>query len=147
VGVAVARSYYYAPAYYYSAPACYYTPSVYFSPVGLNLNVPFVSLSMARRPTAAVAPTDAGLETIPAPRPLKPAQPNGTFPYDGGPANPVPMPQAEPAPNRAAPRTIVPEGRVVSLQAKAPKYSYPAYGEKPASRPAADRQLAAKSAK
>jgi hypothetical protein len=106
-----------------------------------------VSLSVARRPTALVAPADAGSEVIPAPRPVKPGQPNGTYQYDGGPANPVPMPRAEPAPSRAAPRTIVPEGRVVSFESKAPKYSYSAYGEKPASRPASDRQLAARPAK
>jgi hypothetical protein len=85
-----------------------------------------------------------GAEVIPAPR-VNPK--NNTFPYDGGPANPVPMPQAEPAPNRAAPATIIPGGRVVSLQTKAPKYSYLAYGENPAGRPAADRQLAARPAK
>jgi hypothetical protein len=57
------------------------------------------------------------------------------------------MPQAEPAPNRAAPATVVPEGRVVSLQAKTTKNQYPAYGEKPQRRKAEDRQLAAKPAK
>jgi hypothetical protein len=72
---------------------------------------------------------------------------DNTFPYDGGPANPVPIPQVLPSPNRAASATIVPGGRGVSLQTKASKYSYLAYGENPASRPAADRRLAARPAK
>jgi hypothetical protein len=72
---------------------------------------------------------------------------DNTFPYDGGPANPVPAPQAEPSPNRAASATIAPGGRVVALQTKASKHSYSAYGENPASRPAADRRLAARPAK
>jgi hypothetical protein len=110
-----------------------------------------ISLAVtARRPAFNGADTGygqsapGGAEVIPAPRAVPK---DGTFQYDGGPANPVPMPKAEPAPNRAAPRTIVPEGRVVSFESKAPKYSYSAYGEKPASRQASDRQLAAKPAK
>lgn len=134
------------------APVVFYSPPVYFAdpcfaaPTGLNLSVPFVSLSINRTPRAAIAPAPS--EMIPAPRPVRPAPGDGTFPYDGGPSNPVPMPQAEqPAPKRGSPATIVPEGRVVSLPAKSPKYGYAAYGEKPERRTTDDRQLAAKSAK
>src|SRR5262249_42273814 len=83
-------------------------------------------------------------ELIPSPR----QTPNDrTFPSTGGPASPVPMPQADqPVPRRAAPATIVPDGRVVSQTAKT-KYSYAAYGEKPERRTNEDRQFAAKRAK
>jgi hypothetical protein len=79
---------------------------------------------------------------------MKPAPAEGTYPYDGGPANPVPMPQAKPGPKRAVPPTTIPEGRAVAIQSKTKKYQYAAYGEKP-TRPAvtADQTLAAKSAK
>jgi hypothetical protein len=70
---------------------------------------------------------------------------DGTFQYDGGPANPVPMPQVEPAPSRKTP--VIPDGRVVSISAKSAKYSYPAYGEKVESRQSEPRQLAAKPGK
>ena len=125
-----------------SAPVIVSQPVVVTDPCApISLNVPSASLSIPRRPA------DARLETIPAPRRSRPAQPDGTFQYDGGPTSPVPMPQAGPEPSRTSPRTIVPEGRVVSLPAKTPKYSYAAYGEKPQSRSADVRQVAAKTAK
>jgi hypothetical protein len=117
-------------------------PSVAVAPGGLNLRVPFVSLNIARSPRVAV-PQEA--EPIAAPRRAMPKPNDGTFQYDGGPANPVPMPQVEPAPSRAVP--VIPEGRVVSITPKSPKYSYSAYGEKPESRLTEQRQLAAKSGK
>jgi hypothetical protein len=130
------RPYYYAPPlydystpYYYNTPY-YYTPS-YYSPIGVSLTtMPYaVSLSIGRSP--------AVLQTQPAPAaaPLPGSPPlNGTFPYDGGPANPVPMPRAEPAPTSTPPATVPLEGRVVSLPAKPAKLTYPAYGEQPITR-------------
>ncbi|MFN4260629.1 MAG: hypothetical protein ACK4RK_15140 [Gemmataceae bacterium] len=76
--------------------------------------------------------------TTPA-QPQQPAAPppnsspnNGTFQYDGGPSNPVPMPKTNPATN-PVPTILVPlEGKLVSLPARPaaqPTYVYPAYGE------------------
>jgi hypothetical protein len=63
-----------------------------------------------------------------------PPQPpaNGTYPYDGGPAAPVPMPQMLPSPTRVPPKPapVPADGRVVSLPQKpGGKWAYPAYGE------------------
>jgi len=125
-----------------SPAAVVYTEPFSVAPSGFSLRVPFVSLNIARAPRVAV-PQEP--EPIRAPRPSMPRPNDGTFQYDGGPANPVPMPQAEPAPTRTAP--VFPEGRVVSISAKKPKYSYAAYGEKPESRSSEQRQLAVKSGK
>jgi hypothetical protein len=143
-----AYSYYYPrvyinrPYYYgYVAPApVYYSEPYYVEPIGLSVRAPFVSLNITRAQRAAV-PAE---ESIPAPRPAMPKPNPGTFQYDGGPANPVPMPQAEPAPTRTAP--VIPEGRVVSITtSKTPKYSYSAYGETAASKTVVEKQqLAAK---
>jgi hypothetical protein len=48
-----------------------------------------------------------------------------TYPYDGGPDNPVPMPKK----TAPAPVKVVPGGKVVSLPPKREKLAYPAYGE------------------
>jgi hypothetical protein len=66
-----------------------------------------------------------------APR-ATPYQNDGTFPYDGGPRSPVPMPRAEPAPMSTPPPSVPLEGRSVSLPpTKVAKYAYPAYGDQP----------------
>jgi hypothetical protein len=126
---------YYYPSYYYSSyasdPLLYYYPeNVYVVPNGSSVR--------------SIMPPVTGEETLPVPQPL----PNdGTYPYDGGPANPVPIPQADPAPGRKAGPTLTPDGRVVAIE-KAPKYSYQAYGAKPVTRKVSEeRQLAAKPAK
>jgi hypothetical protein len=65
---------------------------------------------------------------------VAPVQPdnNGTYFYDGGPSQPMPLP----APDRGVAPTFEPkrpqvplDGKLVSVPGKAPKYSYPAYGE------------------
>ena len=124
------------------APVVYYAEPSYVAPTGFSLRVPFVSLNIARSPRVAVPQQS---EPIAAPRPSMPRPNDGTFQYDGGPANPVPMPQVEPAPSRKTP--VIPEGRVASISAKSVKYSYPAYGEKVESRQTEPRQLAAKPGK
>jgi hypothetical protein len=108
------------------------------------------SLSIATPPTDLPPPeAEPQMELEPAapaprqietPLPGRPAPaPRGgqTFPYDGGPQAPVPMPGRAPAPTAeppAAPRPMVPlEGRSVSLPAK-PRYTYAAYGEQPAAK-------------
>ena len=62
---------------------------------------------------------------------LAPRQPrnDGTFPYDGGPSSPVPNPKDTP-PSSTTPRSVPLEGRAVSLPRAAPKWTYPAYGER-----------------
>jgi hypothetical protein len=107
-------SFYSSPSYYYSPPIYYSTPS--FCPISLSANV-----------QVPIDPTNV------LPPPMTPANPGfGTYPYDGGPANPVPMPRAEPGPTNAPPKAVVPgDERPVSLPAKAGKYNYLAYGEKP----------------
>jgi hypothetical protein len=57
-----------------------------------------------------------------------------TYPYDGGPQVPVPMPgngvNRPAAPTRTPPATVPLEGRLVSLPGQAQRLSYPAYGER-----------------
>ncbi|MGH7171700.1 MAG: hypothetical protein ACRELF_04740 [Gemmataceae bacterium] len=53
---------------------------------------------------------------------------DGTYPYDGGPRNPVPNLKETP-PSSTTPRSVPLEGRSVSLPKATPKWRYPAYGE------------------
>jgi hypothetical protein len=108
---------YYSGSPYYSA---YYSPSYVYP--STTVVAPPVGLSGA--PVDAQTLPDPSLETAPFPGAVPPA---GTFPYDGGPRNPPPMPRAEPAP-MGAPAVVPSDGRAVSLPLKA-KYSYLAYGE------------------
>jgi hypothetical protein len=132
-------SYYYPGYYGYS----YYYPSYYgisyVSPINCpagNQDVPGIVLTQGGAGT-----TDA-YKPPATPDPMKPAPPDGTYPYDGGPPAPVPMPRVEPAPaGKVRPQTMPLEGRPVSLPpAAAPKkkYDYLAYGEKPAAEAAPD---------
>jgi hypothetical protein len=81
-----------------------------------TLNMPAVTLGSplpgAAQPNAPVQPRDGG-----------------TFPYDGGPSNPVPNPKDTPS-STTPPRSVPLEGRAVSLPRAAPKWTYPAYGER-----------------
>jgi hypothetical protein len=55
--------------------------------------------------------------------------PDGTYPYDGGPAAPIPMPRVLPKPQ---PPPIPPqEGQTLSTSSAKAKYTYAAYGEEP----------------
>jgi hypothetical protein len=60
---------------------------------------------------------------------------DGTYPYNGGPLMPVPMPPADAAPAVVPRIQPIPEARVVSLTpGSSPttgKWVYPAYGEVP----------------
>jgi hypothetical protein len=103
-----------------------------------------------------VAPSTLALEQGPAgyaqpgvPGPAAPSVDDGTFPYDGGPRQPIPMPgprvepeESVPAPDLNPPAsrkpTPSPSGlkaseRYVSLpgEKKTGKWQYPAYGEQP----------------
>jgi hypothetical protein len=116
----IGRPYY--PAYYVAPPAYYYPAPLYFYyPVGLN-----GTIGSATSP-AILRSGPSGVENLPLPTPV-PGQPApGTYPYDGGPANPVPPAKPENKPPNA---TMPLEGRTVSVPAPATsKYTYPAYGE------------------
>jgi len=108
--------------YYYSYGPVYYAPGYSYYPI--NYTVPAPSTSVSTKPAAAeVVPQP---ERVPPPRPAP-----GIFQYDGGPANPVPMPQTEPGPIRVPAKTIPAQGRFVSLPEQSSRYAYLAYGEKP----------------
>ncbi|HZT80709.1 MAG TPA: hypothetical protein VFA26_10820 [Gemmataceae bacterium] len=127
--------YYYAPPVYYSYPypyPCYY-PVSYSGPV-TTFQAGGVSLSLGLGSTARAYP----LPVAPTPNlppnggtPMPPPPDDGTYPYDGGPRAPVPMPKADPAPMRSPAPSVPLEGRAVSLPSKPAKYTYQAYGERP----------------
>jgi hypothetical protein len=79
-----------------------------------------------------VPPAGSTVPQMPAPRDLG----TQSYPYDGGPQAPVPMPgnngvNPPVAPTRTPPVATVPlEGRLVSLPGPAQRLSYPAYGER-----------------
>jgi len=62
-----------------------------------------------------------------SPDPQQPRK-DSTFPYDGGPSNPVPSPKDVP-PSSTTPHSVPMEGRAVSLPKAKSKWIYPAYGE------------------
>jgi hypothetical protein len=131
--------------YYYSSPSYYYYPSYCYYPVSLS-SAPVYSGSVG------VTYPPAGSATVPPMRradenfnvPSYPPEEQGTFPYNGGPNAPVPLPGTAPIPQKSAP--IDPAlGRVVSVPAKLPKYTYSAYGQKPVDTNPADRTVVVKS--
>jgi len=121
---------YYSPYYYSSYYTPYYYPTYsysvpYYYPCATTVS-PIVSVQPST--VYSQGPTYA-TPNAPAPRPAAPVMPsapqdNGTFPYDGGPKNPLPMPMPQPgdAPNpmKAGPRPTVPlDGKLVSLPKEA----------------------------
>jgi hypothetical protein len=141
-GVAFSFSYYrpyvYRPYYSFYYPG-YYRPYVYsyvpryyssyygFWPIGGDAAA-FPSVTILGGLRLRIDGQEQ--EEVPIPRATPPA--DGTYPYDGGPANPVPMPNAEPAPSVVPVRPAVPrDGRAVSLPAQPSRFAYPAYGEGP----------------
>ena len=90
------ESYYAAPSWSYRVMPypfvyVYHYPNYYGLSAGSS-PLPTPGQSITPRATGAE-------EAIPMPRP---AQKGETYPYDGGPVHPVPMPQAEPTPGRKA---------------------------------------------
>jgi hypothetical protein len=75
-------------------------------------------------------PLQSGTAGQQVPNTRPPATKDGTFPYDGGPDRPVPMPKVEPEGTQLPKQSVPLEGRPVSFPSK-PKYVYPAYGEQP----------------
>lgn len=112
-----------------------YYPSYYGGGCGVYLGISGGS-AVAGVPTVVPGTNFARpVDTQPMAQPVPPGG-DGTFPYDGGPANPVPLPkidpQAIPPANPSATATDLP----VSGKAKSPfvpattPYKYKAYGEK-----------------
>ena len=131
------------PVWWGARPA-FVGPRVFWSgwsgPVVVGQSViPSATLAASRFRTVLGGLTE---EALPAP-PLAPG--DGTYPYDGGPNDPVPMPKADPAPKFKQDAPPVPGGRVAAVRAKVRKIIYRAYGEKldpPA--PALERTVAKK---
>jgi hypothetical protein len=118
------RPYYYSSFYYPTFPvySSFYGTSFYLGiGGGVTSGAPTVTLGggfaqPAAQPGRPMAP---------------PVAPDGTFPYDGGPANPVPLPKADPnaiPPANPSNATDLP----ISGKPKPPAtpYKYKAYGEK-----------------
>jgi len=142
---------------YCSTPIYSGAPSVYdYSPLSIDpctLSTPVVpSVTLRVGPTTILpsSPTLPGrvLETpgttLPPPMTSPPgtsvpAPGPGTYLYDGGPTDPVPMPRLEASPTRAPEMVIRPDPRVVSFTSASNgkgKWTYPAYGEQPRRAPA-----------
>jgi hypothetical protein len=155
---------YYRP-YYYGYYRPYYNGFGYYRPryyggfyLGINIPIsadadvddadlyPVCSRTVVIRtaPTQSYyyAPPRSGAQPQPAPEviPQMPRADESTYPYDGGPPNPIPMPPSS-APSQDKP-TVIPYDKlfpgetVVSVQPKSQeksggKWNYPAYGEKP----------------
>lgn len=117
------------PYYYGTPPVYYYTTPSYYSPISLGVET--YSLPGGAATYSVTRPGAGGAEPLPPPVPR-----DGTFRYDGGPADPVPMPKADPDPMSAPRFRLAPGGGIpISLpketkEAKG-KYAYPAYGEEP----------------
>jgi hypothetical protein len=86
----------------------------------------------------AAVPLNGGYAQPPYPanpmaQPIVPGG-NGTFPYDGGPVNPVPLPRVDPNMAPPNPSPIVTDlpvsGKTKVITPVASPYKYKAYGEK-----------------
>lgn len=124
--------YTYYPSFY-SSPVYYSYPvysTYYYSPCALVTAAPTTTLQYRIVPS-----TPAPAPSTPTPADPAPPMPNadGTYPYNGGPAAPVPMPRGgdEAMTLPRVPTPVV--DRWVSLKAEpvTGKYIYPAYGETP----------------
>jgi hypothetical protein len=123
---------YYRPAYFYTpqfvAPVYYAPRPVFYTPY-YNCG-PGVSFYLG---ISGGAGTGAPAVNLGDAKPMtQPNAPYGTFRYDGGPANPVPVPKADPQPIPPANSSATTNDLPVSLKPKAAPspYKYKAYGEK-----------------
>lgn len=124
--------YYYPPTYYYYPPPPYYY--YYYYPISMNGDSGSEVPSTIQRVEPQRFYGDAYGTTVP------PTAPNqATYPYDGGPRSPVPMPRngndTKPRPEtRPAQPTVPLEGTPIAYPTPVTqkKYVYPGYGERPA---------------
>ncbi|MFO0878684.1 MAG: hypothetical protein U0840_15190 [Gemmataceae bacterium] len=131
---------------YYSPPVFYYYPSYTyyggFFPCSLGSVVGDQPVQPSRPRLIEIPDVQQPVPTQPPPQrnpePLRKPAPGGTFEYDGGPKNPVPMPgNVEPTPAPAPSTTITPrKPRIVNellvsmpVETKPSRWVYPAYGE------------------
>lgn len=125
--------------YYYTPPAAYYAPGYSYYPINLPTTVASAPALPYQLPLQG-APN----QLLPAPTPVPgiPGQPgfNGNFKYDGGPANPVPLPGDGQAPVfQPAPKVLPQDGKYVSLPSQSTTttttnrsgFAFPAYGDAP----------------
>jgi hypothetical protein len=134
------------PAYDYPPPAYYplegwYDTPPYYCPIGLIIDsytlpggqrVESYSLGGGGASYAVVWPAPPA---APAPRP---AAPDVTYPYDGGPANPVPLPGPDP-------EVIAPPRFHVLSAGRPSRFVYRAYGDAPGGDPSdEDRTITVK---
>jgi hypothetical protein len=123
--------YYPSYSYYYPSYSYSYYPGFYWGcSLDCNPNSAAVTTVLNDTPNAN-PPAYSQPYQQPYNQPSVPqqSQQNGTYQYDGGPSNPVPMPKTEPRPTTPTQPSVPLEGRVVSLPSKPGKYVYPAYGE------------------
>jgi hypothetical protein len=137
-------SYYYSPSYYYSTP--YYDYGYYGCNTGVVAAPSVYAYQQPYYPSVQpygvqgqVYGNYNGYSGVPqqngVTQPMPPVQPpngNGTFPYDGGPNNPVPMPRQDATPAKSAPQAPT-TLRLVSAPSQpvrpATQFSFQAYGE------------------
>jgi hypothetical protein len=140
-------SYYYPTYYYPSYYPCYssyYTSTYAYYPVSADV--------ASAVPARTYRPIYVSPERETLPPPINGSQPptgNGTYPYDGGPAVPVPLPgKSDPLPmkQQPAPKIVPGDGRLVYLPATpaasttgGSSFAYPAYGETQTTNFATDR--------
>jgi hypothetical protein len=117
-------AYYYRPYYYsnyYYRP--YYYPSYYY---GYSPGI-YIGIS-GDASTTAPAVNLGNTFTPPMTQPTPPS--DGTFQYDGGPSNPVPLPKAEPQQTPPTGATTIPISGKPGISPATTPYKYKAYGEK-----------------
>jgi hypothetical protein len=106
-------SYYYPPVVY--QPSCYtpyYSNSYYYPIAGQPAPTVTMQASYYAPAPASSQPTPGQRFSEPIPAPGG----NGTFPYDGGPRSPIPMPAPGADINPATDRGIIPlDGKLVSI--------------------------------
>jgi hypothetical protein len=121
----------YSYSYYYPSYSYGYYPGFYWGcSLDCSPNSAGATTVLNDKPSAT-PPAYSQPYQQPSSQPSVPqqSQQNGTYQYDGGPSNPVPMPKTEPRPTTPTQPSVPLEGRVVSLPSKPGKYVYPAYGE------------------
>jgi hypothetical protein len=126
-----------APAYYYTPPPMYYAAGYSYYPVNLpSATAPAGSYQLPLQ--------GAPGQILPAPTPVPgmPGQPgnSGNFKYDGGPANPVPLPgDGQGQIYQPTPKLQPQDGRFVSMPPQPitttttnrSGFAFPAYGDAP----------------
>jgi hypothetical protein len=166
--VCAAPAYYTAPAYYAppayyppaptapppaAGPATYYAPqapeAVVVAPTRPQITVGYqgrffggsLAIPLGARLARMARPIDEPpVEVAPLPRS------GGSYRYDGGPSQTVPMPTPDPNNPTDPVPTTVPALQKVMWERSRQRTSYPAYGEKPAKRPMASPPLLVKRA-